>query len=244
MLGFFRKKKEVFDNLDFSILKTDLHSHLIPGIDDGSPDLETSIAIIKQFQKIGYTKIITTPHIMSDFYNNTSEDILNGLSVLRKELEMRNINIEIMAAAEYYVDFDFEQRIGKEHFLTFGENYLLIELPFLESPKNIFNIIFKLQLEGYKVVLAHPERYNYFTINDYTELVNKSVYLQVNFLSLIGYYSPVIKSKTKKMIELNLISYVGTDCHNLKHAELLSQCQKEPLWHMLSKSQKLLNSQL
>tara|TARA_B100001121_G_C18693487_1_gene624045 strand:- start:1345 stop:2079 length:735 start_codon:yes stop_codon:yes gene_type:complete len=244
MLDFFWNKKKIYDNLDFSILKTDLHSHLIPAIDDGAPDLETSILIIKKLKEFGYKKIITTPHIMSDFYNNTTHDIITELSILNKELKNRNIDIEVAAAAEYYVDFEFEQKIGKEDFMTFGNNHLLIEISFLELPKNFYDIIFKLQLEGYKVVLAHPERYNYFSIDDYIELVNKNIYLQVNFLSILGYYSSIIKQKTKKLIELDLISYIGSDCHNIKHSELLFECQKEPLWHMLSKSKKILNNTL
>ena len=135
MLKWFSKKKEEdLAPLDFSILKTDIHSHFIPGIDDGAPDLETSMLLIKKMQQLGYQKVITSPHVMSDFYQNSSETILSGLAEVRAELKAQNINMEIDAAAEYYIDYEFEQKIGKEKFLTFGDNYLLVELSFMEAP--------------------------------------------------------------------------------------------------------------
>lgn len=246
MLKWFSKKKiEVeLDPLDFSVLKTDIHSHFIPGIDDGSPDMETTISLIKEMQGLGFKKVITTPHVMSDFYKNSSDIILKGLTDIRSELKVQNINMEIEAAAEYYIDYDFEQKIGKEKFLTFGDNYILVELSFMEAPKNLFDIIFKLQLEGYKVVLAHPERYAFFTMDDYEELVNRGVLLQINWLSIIGYYSPQIEQKTKDLIAADMVSFIGSDCHNMNHAELYKKCQTKKAWHDLNNSSKLLNNTL
>ena len=245
MLKWFSKKKEEeLEPLDFSVLKTDIHSHFIPGIDDGSPDMETTLNLIKEMQKLGFSKVITTPHVMSDFYKNSSETILQGLAAVRSELKAQNINIEIDAAAEYYIDYDFEQKIGKEKFLTFGTNYILVELSFVEAPKNFFDIIFKLQLENYKVVLAHPERYHYLQMKDYEEFVNRGVLLQINWLSLIGYYSPQIQNKTQDLIAQNMVSFLGTDCHNVHHAALYQKCQTKKAWHDLHNSGKLLNSTL
>ena len=245
MLKWFSKKKEEdCAPLDFSILKTDIHSHFIPGIDDGAPDLEASISLIKKMQELGYKKVITSPHVMSDFYKNTPEIILEGLADVRAELKRKNINMEISAVAEYYIDFDFEQKIGKEKFLTFGDNYILVELSFMQAPNNLFDIIFKLQMEGYKVVLAHPERYAYYTKKDYEELVARGVLFQINLLSLIGYYSPKIQQKTKGLIAENKVSFVGTDCHNMNHAALYEKCQTQKDWHDLVNSGKLLNSTL
>jgi len=244
MLKWFSKNKIELDPLDFSALKTDIHSHFIPGIDDGSPDMETTIFLIKEMQGLGFKKVITTPHVMSDFYKNSSDIILKGLTDIRSELKVQNINMEIEAAAEYYIDYDFEQKIGKEKFLTFGDNYILVELSFMEAPKNLFDIIFKLQLEGYKVVLAHPERYAFFTMDDYEELVNREVLLQINWLSIIGYYSPQIEQKTKDLILADMVSFIGSDCHNMNHAELYKKCQTKKAWHDLNNSSKLLNNTL
>ena len=244
MLKWFSKKKIELDPLDFSVLITDIHSHFIPGIDDGSPDMETTIALIKKMQVLGFRKVITTPHVMSDFYKNSSEIILKGLTDIRSELKAQNIDMEIEAAAEYYIDYDFDQKIGQEKFLTFGDNYILVELSFMEAPENLFDIIFKLQLEGYKVVLAHPERYAFFTMDDYEELVNRGVLLQINWLSIIGYYSPQIEQKTKDLIAVDMVSFIGSDCHNMHHAELYKKCQTKKAWHDLNNSSKLLNNTL
>ncbi len=246
MLKWFSKKKIELelDPLDFSVLKTDIHSHFIPGIDDGSPDMETTISLIKEMQGLGFKKVITTPHVMSDFYKNSSDIILKGLTDIRAELKVQNINMKIEAAAEYYIDYDFEQKIGKEKFLTFGDNYILVELSFMEAPKNLYDIIFKLQLEGYKVVLAHPERYAFFTMDHYEELVNRGVLLQINWLSVIGYYSPQIEQKTKDLIAADIVSFIGSDCHNMNHAELYKKCQTKKAWHDLNNSSKLLNNTL
>tara|TARA_B100000767_G_scaffold23246_1_gene20576 strand:+ start:286 stop:1023 length:738 start_codon:yes stop_codon:yes gene_type:complete len=241
---FFKKKVKECEPLDFSVLKTDIHSHLIPGIDDGSPNMETTIALIKKMQDLGFEKIITSPHVMSDFYQNSSEIILKGLADIRKELKVLNINMKIDAVAEYYIDYDFEQKIGKEKFLTFGDNYILVELSFMQAPINLFDIIFKLQLEGYKVVLAHPERYNYYTMEDYKEFITRGVILQINFLSLIGYYSPQVKKKTESLIDADMVGLVGTDCHNMNHADLYKKCQTQKAWHNLVNSEKLLNTYL
>jgi tyrosine-protein phosphatase YwqE len=244
MFKWFSKKEKELEAIDFSILKTDIHSHFIPGIDDGSPDMETTISLIKEMKELGFQRIITSPHVMSDFYQNSSETILSGVDAVRKELKEKEIDMGFDAIAEYYIDYDFEQKIGKEQFLTFGDKYLLVELSFMEAPKNLFDIIFKLQLEGYKVVLAHPERYAYYDEKDYEELVARGIFLQINLLSLIGYYSPKIKKKTEQLIAKNQVSFVGTDCHNMQHAELYKKCQTKKAWHDLINSDKLLNKTL
>ena len=244
MLRWFKKSSPILEPIDFSVIGVDLHSHLIPGIDDGAKDLDDSVTIIKELIGQGFSKIITTPHIMSDLYKNTPETINSGLEILKRRLVNDNIEIDISAAAEYYVDYDFEQRIGNEKFLTFGENYILIEFSFLESPRNMHDIIFKLQLEGYVVVLAHPARYQYFDLKDYESLINRGVLFQLNLLSLIGYYSNQVKANAKLLIDNKFVSFVGTDCHNLNHARLYPKCMISKSWHELVNSGALLNSKL
>jgi len=244
MLRWFKKSSQILEPIDFSVVGVDLHSHLIPGIDDGAKDLDDSVTIIKELINQGFSKIITTPHIMSDLYKNTPETIHSGLEILKRRLANDNIEIDISAAAEYYVDYDFEQRIGNENFLTFGEKYLLIEFSFLEAPRNMYDIIFKLQLEGYVVVLAHPARYQYFNLKDYESLINRGVLFQLNLLSLIGYYSNQIKTNAKLLIDNKFVSFVGTDCHNLNHARLYPKCMISKSWHELVNSGTLINSKL
>jgi len=244
MFNWFKKKQSKLQPIGFSSIGTDIHSHLIPGIDDGAKDLDDSISLIKNFKQLGFNKIITTPHIMSDLYQNTPSIIHAGLETLKKELIKQEIDIDISAAAEYYVDYDFEQKIGKEEFLFFGEKYILIEFSFLEAPRNMYDIIFKLQLEGYIVVLAHPARYQYFSLDDYNALIERGVLFQLNLLSLIGYYSMEIKINAELLIKHQFVSFVGTDCHNLNQAKLYHKCETISSWHQLIESDKLLNSSL
>ena len=136
MFKWFSKKEQVLEELSLSKIGTDLHSHLIPGIDDGARDMEASILLIKKFIDLGFKKIITTPHIMSDLYQNTPEIINSGLSKLKQELIKQEIDIIVEAAAEYYVDYNFEQKIGTEKFMTFGDKNILIEFSFLEASYN------------------------------------------------------------------------------------------------------------
>ena len=120
----------------------------------------------------------------------------------------------------------------------------MIELSFAEPPPNLYDIIFKLQLEKYKVILAHPERYMYFGHDEYQDLVNRGVFLQINALSMIGYYSPIVRKKTEELINNDFVSFVGTDCHNIEHARLYKKCQKSRLWHNLISRNILLNHTL
>ena len=244
MFKWFFKKEPKLEAIRLSAIGTDIHSHLIPGIDDGAKDMETSISLIKKFKNLGFNKIITTPHIMSDLYRNTPDIINTGLKALKAELVRQEIDIDLQAAAEYYVDYDFEQRIGEEDFLTFGEKYILIEFAFLDAPNNMYDIIFKLQLAGYIVVLAHPARYLYFSIDDYNALIERGVLFQLNLLSLIGYYSKEVKLNAELLIKYNLISFVGTDCHNNNHVQLYHKCETMKSWHQLINSKKLLNNNL
>ena len=245
MINWFSKlRKKELDPIDFSILKTDMHSHLIPKIDDGAQTIEESLEMISILKELGFSKIITTPHTMSDCYKNTPEIILNGLEDVKVELEKMKMNISVDAASEYYVDFEFQESINMSNFLTFGPKYILIEFPFMDKPREVDEVIFQLQLAGYNVVLAHPERYLYYTIQDLKRLTERGVFLQLNLLSITGYYSDKVKKSSEKLIQEDLISFVGTDCHNKFHAEKLKECFTNPLWHQLSQSERLLNKTL
>ena len=245
MVKWFKKWFEKpLDPICFDCLKTDMHSHLIPAIDDGATSLEESINMIKVLHELGFQKVITTPHVMNDFYKNTSKTILGGLELVRTELQKQNISVEIEAAAEYYLDYEFEEKIKAGNLLTFSDNYILVETSFLEAPPNFKKMIFQLQLEGYKVILAHPERYSFMNMEDYEDLQSRSVFMQLNLLSLIGHYGTDVQNKANMMIEKELINFVGTDCHNMGHANIYEKCQTTKAWHHLVESGKLLNHTL
>lgn len=237
------KKKPIFQPADLSLLGCDIHSHLIPGIDDGSPSVEDSLSLLQEFSSFGYKKVVTTPHIMSDYYRNTPENILSGLDILRHAIIKENIPIEIDAAAEYYLDDTFIAKIKEKKLLTFGKNYVLFELSFMEESPYLNQAIFEMQLAGYKPVLAHAERYTFWhgNFNKFTELVDKGVLLQLNINSLTGYYSPDTKKIAEKIIDNNLFSFLGSDCHHDGHIKLMKNCLTEEYLHKVINSGRLLN---
>lgn len=246
ILDLFKKNKRLETPVDLSVLKCDIHSHLVPAIDDGSKSVDDSLLMIKALQGMGYSKIITTPHIMGDAYRNTPETINGGLDKVKAALKENNNPIPISAAAEYYVDFDFERKIENEPLLTFGKNYLLFEVSYLNPPDNLYHVIFNLQLKGYTPVLAHPERYNFWHRNfeKYVDLVDKGVLLQLNINSLTGYYSASTKKIAEQLIEKNMITFLGTDCHHMGHIRLLKDVVYERHLKELVESGKLMNHTL
>jgi protein-tyrosine phosphatase len=245
-LSFFSKifkSEPKLDPIDLTVFGSDIHSHLIPGIDDGSPNMEYSIKLVKKFVELGYSKIVTTPHIMCDYYQNTPDKILKGLDELREELQKQNINVDISAAAEYNLDDGLQDLIDKKEILTFGDNHVLFELPFMQEPRNLQEIIFNFQMAGYKPILAHPERYTFWydSFEKYDELKSRGVLLQMNLLSLTNHYSPQTRKVAEKMVEANLVDAVGTDCHRIEHLMMLEDHLNLKHIHKLAEQEKLFN---
>jgi tyrosine-protein phosphatase YwqE len=254
MLSFFSRKRtearqtqeepESKPLIDF--ITTDIHSHLLPGIDDGAKELADSLALIQQFQALGYKKLITTPHIMGDFYRNTPAIIEEKLAELKSFLINMEVEIDLSAAAEYYLDEWFIQKIERgERLLTFGDNYVLFETGFQNPPKFLKETIFNLQTSGYKPVWAHPERYVYlhqdFKLAE--ELYERGVLLQINLNSLAGYYNKGAKEMAERLIDKGWVAMVGSDCHHLRHIESLKQVKTLKSYAKLA-TLPLLNQQL
>jgi protein-tyrosine phosphatase len=210
-------------------LKVDIHSHLLPGLDDGVKSFEESLTIIQYFQDLGYTRLITTPHVMADAYRNTSASILEKCKDLQSFLLGKKINLEIAAAAEYYLDEGLLNKLEQdEPLLTFGENYLLFETNFLNEPLNLRDFIFIATTKGYKPVLAHPERYLYLhnNLDKAEDLLDRGVLFQINISSLTGYYSHEAQRMAGKLIERGWIHWLGSDCHHLQHAKLINDAYR------------------
>ena len=201
-----------------------MHSHLLAAIDDGSQSLDESEAMIRGFQKLGYRKLITTPHIMSDIYRNTSEGIALKLKELRDHLAAKQIDMEVHAAAEYYLDETLMQLIQNDvPLLTFGKKYLLFETNFLSEPLQLKEFIFMASTRGYKVVLAHPERYLYLQQNlmKAEDLLDRGVLFQLNMSSVTGYYSKSVQQMAFRLIDRGWVHWLGSDCHQPQNLQLL-----------------------
>lgn len=240
------KKKKVLEPIDLSVLKVDMHSHLVPGIDDGSPDTETSLKMLARFQELGYEKVITTPHIMIDYYKNSSSIIRSGARRLKSKMADAGLTIQLEAAAEYFTDEHFDQLIENNDLLTFGNNYVLFELPMMSESTIVKDVMFKMQMAGYRPILAHPERYAYWhrEPEKLREFYDRDVLLQVNMNSLTGTYSPGAQKTAEWLIDQNLVNFVGTDCHHEGHLDLLNVTRTLPYLHKVIESGRLKNAEL
>ncbi len=225
MFSLFKKKKKALNLPTPLPLLVDLHSHLIPGIDDGSKSLDESVALIEAIKSLGYRKLITTPHIMFDNYQNTRETVLYGLQKLQEETLMRGISIELEAAAEYYVDEGFIELIQKKELLTIDNRYILFETSYTHRPYQLEETIFEIGAAGYMPLLAHPERYRYIKNREeeYRALKELGVEFQVNINSLSGYYGRVAQENALFLSENGLIDFLGSDTHNLHQVQNLAK---------------------
>ncbi|MEO5909957.1 MAG: CpsB/CapC family capsule biosynthesis tyrosine phosphatase [Pelobium sp.] len=224
MFNLFKKKNKI-PAFNFKNIGVDMHSHILPGIDDGAPTVKESVMLVKRLIDLGFTKLIATPHIMSDYYRNTPEIILKALEELREELEKQNINIPIEAAAEYYLDETFSTKIDEGNLLTMGNNYVLFEMSYLNYPNNIKETVQRLNDKGYKPILAHPERYPYLygSIENFYKVREYGCYFQLNTISLTGYYGKQTQKVAEELVENMMVDFIGSDMHHLKHADALRQ---------------------
>ncbi len=203
---------------------TDLHSHLIPGIDDGVKDFDESIGIIKQLQELGFTKIVTTPHIMHHRFANTKQNILKIYEELKEEMQKHDLKIDVDVAAEYYYDEHFLELIDKKELMTFGDNYILFELSYTLKPFMLEQAVAKLLSAGYRPILAHPERYKYYkTIEDFERVKDMGLLFQINAISLGGFYGKGVKKSAELLVEANMVDFIGSDIHSQKYLEAFSK---------------------
>lgn len=222
LFDFLGKKKPTNTTLFYD---TEVHCHILPGIDDGSPNVETSVELIKQMKSWGIRRIITTSHVTESTFENTPETIAAAYNQLRSALDAEQIDIEIHTSAEYRMDDYFLRQLNNATILPFPENYILIENSFYQPFWEIKELIFDLQLKGYTPILAHPERYAYYhnTPKIYNELHDQGCLFQVNLLSLSGYYYPNVKDVAWKLLDNGMIDFIGSDLHNMNHAQHIAQ---------------------
>jgi len=225
--------------------KIDLHSHFIPEIDDGCSSINESLALIKQMKKLGFKKLITTPHIMSHKYPNNINIIKEGLFELRANLKVQNIDIEIEASAEYYCDKLFLSLIEKKELFCFGKNYVLFELPYTTRPDFLEQCIQKMLRLNYKPVLAHPERYRFLeTVPNFRYLKKLGLLFQVNLNSLGGYYGKEVQKKALMLARKGMIDFIGSDIHHQKHMEYFKSSFKSNYMEIIFSNNIILNDSI
>ena len=222
---FFKKKTLLLEQF-FPQGFVDIHSHLLPGIDDGAKDLAESIALIKKMHSYGIKNFVTTPHVLGDVYPNSSALINEKLNEVQAELEKQNLtDIQFSAAAEYMLDEQFSERLKNKDLLTLKDQFILVEMSYFKAPFNLYNVLFEIQLKNYKPILAHPERYNFYhnEFRNYYKLKKAGCLFQLNLLSLTPHYGLGVQKTALKLLENNMYDFVGTDTHHENHLELLKE---------------------
>lgn len=204
-----------------------MHSHLVPGIDDGVKTSEEAINVIRKLVDLGYKKLITTPHIMTDYYGNTAESVMTAFKNFLPELSKHQLNITLECAAEYYYDEVIHRLVvSGSKLLTFGDRYVLMETNMMSEPMLLKEFIFLLTSQGYRPVLAHPERYEYMTIEKAEDFQHRGVLLQINITSIMGQYGPYVQKMASRLIDRGLINMLGTDCHTMDYIDMLRKAQQ------------------
>jgi protein-tyrosine phosphatase len=227
MFGLFKKRQKQ-PSLNFDGVGVDMHSHVLPGIDDGAQNPQESIALIRVMMALGIKKIIATPHVMNDYYRNTPESISNALTILKAELIKEEIDIPVEASAEYFFDEIFIDLVEKNNLLPINKKYILFEFSFISPPPVFIPTLQKLKDAGYQPILAHPERYPYYTIGQYKNLKDWGCMLQLNTISLTGYYGPETRKMAEELLDHDLIDFISSDMHATRHADALVRSLNMP----------------
>jgi len=243
MFSFFKKREISPEPPEIYV---DIHSHFIPGIDDGARTTEESLLLLKRMSDLGYKKVITTPHIMSDAYPNTPDIIRKGAESLRISIEENGIDIKLEAAAEYYLDEAFYDLIRKDEVLTIADRYLLFETSYVSKPLHTEALIFEISSAGYTPLMAHPERYRYIKDpkKEYGRLRDLGVMFQVNINSFGGHYGKHAKSLASFLSDAGMIDFLGSDTHHIKHTESLREVRETNEYRRIFLRNKIRNNEL
>ena len=193
----------------------DIHSHILPGIDDGAKDINESLELISEMKNLGFSKIIGTPHSYPGLYNNTTESIKKSFEKLKKDLPK---NSSIDYASEYMLEKSIIEKARNNKLLCLKDNYILVEMSFISEPYGLYEIIYEIKVNGYTPVIAHPERYLFYkSLRNYKKLKNYGCLFQANLLSITDYYGKHVRKKLDNLINAELIDFVGSDIHNINH---------------------------
>ena len=193
----------------------DIHSHILPGIDDGAKNIDESISLISKMKKIGFSKIIGTPHVYEGVHNNTKESIESSFDELNKN-DLKKVKVSY--GAEYMLNDSIIKKAANKSLLCLKDSFVLVEMSYIAAPKQLYEIIFELIHNGYMPIIAHPERYRFYHNNfkNYEKLKKYGCKFQLNLFSLTNYYGKDVMSVSEKLLKMEMIDYVGSDIHNVK----------------------------
>lgn len=215
------KKKETVPERYFSEEFIDIHSHILPGIDDGARSTEHSLELLGKMYKLGIRNFVCTPHVIEGMWENSTEKILHTYKQLKSEVEKHEIlkDIHIRVAAEYMMDDHFIQLLENRDLLTVKDDKILVEMSYLAPPVNLFEVIAEIQVKGFTPILAHPERYSSYheDLGVYEQLKSAGCLFQLNMIALTNYYGKEVHEAALWLLQNNMIDFTGSDLHHMRH---------------------------
>jgi tyrosine-protein phosphatase YwqE len=249
MFGFLRRNNRREEGASRKLFyHTDIHSHVCPGIDDGSGSVEESVALVKGMKDLGITRMIITPHIADEVFPNDPASIAGALAELKEALARENVDMEVSAAAEHRMDENFNTIVTKGEVCLMPHNYILVENPWIQEPFGLPSVLRRLEYKyGYKPILAHPERYPYYLADPevYQSLFEEGVRFQVNLLSLAGYYGKKVKHTAETLLREHKVSFLGSDVHNIGHVQCIADYVNSKDYDLLQEhSSDILNDEV
>lgn len=198
----------------------DIHCHILPGVDDGSPDMKTSLELAKEAEKQGITATLLTPHHMDGQYTNHLKDVEKETLDFQKEIDEHGINLKVFPGQEVHITGDLLDSIDN-HDILFADpydRYLMLELPHTEVPEYTEKMLFELKTRNITPVIVHPERNHGFQRNHdlLYKFVEQGAATQLTASSYVGVFGPKVENFTKEIIEANLGTTFGSDTHNFE----------------------------
>lgn len=232
MFNIFQRKSKKDAKLFYT---TDVHSHILPGVDHGSQSVEESLEMLQAQLDMGISHVMCTSHVTAETFENTPESLTAAYEELKNAIAREGLPINIYVSAEYRIDEYWTQEYEAGHLLPLPGNHVLLENSFAQELIGIDNMMFELQVKGYRPILAHPERYRYY--NDrrdrYKTLHNASVKFQINILSLAGYFGKGARERALWLIQNNLCDMLGSDMHNMEHVQIIKEYIGSRDWRKL-----------
>ena len=219
MLSFLKKTPKLVDLIPANYV--DIHSHILPGIDDGAQKMEDSEFLLDSMKNFRFSKVIATPHTMKNVWNNTTDSIEEAYNKVYEKLPDLAKNMKLQFSSEYFLDENLIEHIQTEKLIPLKNNYVLVEMSYLNAPLQLYDFLFELQLKGYQLVLAHPERYTFFHSKkkEFDKLKKSGCLFQLNLLATVGYYGKNVAEISDYLLKENMYDFVGSDIHHKNHVK-------------------------
>ncbi|MDE6266308.1 MAG: hypothetical protein K2M07_03045 [Muribaculaceae bacterium] len=220
LFNFFTSKSSADPKLFFH---TDVHCHIMPGVDHGAEDVDESLELIAALRKWGIEQIILTSHVTETTFENNPETLAAGFETLSNSIRDTENPVRLAYSAEYRIDPLFMDQLAKGQIIPMPDNYLLVENSYIQEPLGLDRLLFDLKVKGFKVIMAHPERFPYYQESPkrFEELHTAGNLFQVNLLSLAGYFGKTAKKTAEWLAKNGMVDFLGTDVHHIRHVEAI-----------------------